>query len=240
MRRLLLVLALVGVVAVGLSFYMGWLHLGSDKADGKSNVTLSVDVDKFQEDRKKAVENMQDVGRHLKDKFAGASETSMDGTVVSVSGDKLTMTNKDGKEHSHALAAKVKVTCDGKACAAADLKAGMKIRVTTETADPHAATRIEALDKETAFASNSHDGKAVSITGDKLVMTNSKGEGQGEDEHTYALAADIKVTCDGKVCKAADLKPGMRVRVTTENAESLTATRIEALDSNREFEKGAL
>jgi hypothetical protein len=237
MKRLLLVLALVGVVAVGLSFYMGWLHLGSDKVDGKSNVTLSVDVDKFQEDRKKAVANVQDVGRHLKDKFAGAGETSMEGAVVSVSGDKLTMTNKEGKEHSHALAANVKVTCDGKACAAADLKAGMKIRVTTETADPHAATRIEALEKDTAFASNSHDGKAVSITGDKLVMTNSKGE--GEDEHTYTLTADIKVTCDGKVCKAADLKPGMRVRVTTENPESHTVTRIEALDSNRDFEKAA-
>ena len=75
----------------------------------------------------------------------------MDGTMVSVIGDKLTMSNKEAKEHSHALAANVKVTCDGKVCMAADLKAGMRIRVTTDAALPHAANRIEALDKNAAF-----------------------------------------------------------------------------------------
>jgi GH24 family phage-related lysozyme (muramidase) len=159
----------------------------------------------------------------------------MDGTVVSVGADKLTMADKEGKEHSHALAANVKVTCDGKTCTALDLKAGMRIRVTTDTTDQHAATRIEALDKDTAFASSSHDGKAVSITGVRIVMTNM----EGAEEHTYTLNADVKVTCDGKVCKTMDLKPGMRVRVTTENGEPHTATRIEALDSNRDFDKAA-
>jgi hypothetical protein len=56
MRRLLLVLVLIGVVAVGLSFFMGWLLIGSDPADSKPNIKLSVDVDKFQEDRKKVVD----------------------------------------------------------------------------------------------------------------------------------------------------------------------------------------
>jgi GH24 family phage-related lysozyme (muramidase) len=111
----------------------------------------------------------------------------------------------------------------------------MKIRVTTDDAARHAAARIEALDKDAAFASRSHDGKVVSITGAKLVMTNP----EGAEEQTYTLTADGKVTCDGKVCKAADLKPGMRVRVTTENAEPHAASRIEALDNHRDFEKGA-
>lgn len=235
MKPVFLVLVVVVVGIVGLGFYQGWFHIGSDKADGKSNVTLTVDKDKFQEDRKTAQEKVQEVGRQLKDKVTGPSELSMDGTVVSVSADKLTMTNKEGKEHSHTLAANVKVTCDGKTCTAADLKTGMRIRVTTDTADRHAAARIDALDKDTAFASSSHDGKAVSITKAKLVMTNMEGEG----EQTYTLTDDIKVTCDGKVCKAADLKRGMRVRVTTENAEPHTATRIEALDNNPDFEKGA-
>jgi GH24 family phage-related lysozyme (muramidase) len=235
MKRLLLVLVLVVAGIVGLGFYQGWFHIGSDKADGKSNVTLSVDTDKFQEDRKTAVAEVKDLGHQIKDRVAGPSQKTMDGTVVSVSADKLTMTNKEGKEHSHTLAANVKVTCDGKTCTAADLKPGMKIRVTTDTADRHAAARIEALDKDAAFANSSHDGQVVSITGDKLVMTNT----EGAEEHTYTLTADIKVTCDGKVCKAADLKPGMRIRVTTENAESRAATGIEALDNNRDFEKGA-
>ena len=151
MQRFLFLLVLVGIGVVGLGFYLGWFHIGSDSADGKSNVTLSVDEDKFREDRKTAAGNVQDLGRQLKDQVAGRSGKSMDGTVVSVSGDQLTLTRKDGQEHRHTLAANAKVTCDGKACLAADLKPGMRVRVTTENAQPHAATRIEALDTQRNF-----------------------------------------------------------------------------------------
>ena len=65
--------------------------------------------------------------------------------------------------------------------------------------------------KKDKIAGKSHDGRVVSITDAKLVMTNM----EGKEEHMHALTADAKVTCDGKVCKAADLKPGMRIRVTT-------------------------
>src|SRR5581483_4862309 len=143
MKAFLVVLVLLVAGVVGLGFYQGWFHLGSDKADGESNVTLSVDTDKFQEDRKTAMAEVKDLGHQIKDKVAGPSAKSMDGMVVSVSGDKLTMANKEGKEHSHALAANVTVTCDGKTCTVADLKAGMRIRVTTDDAAPHAASRIE-------------------------------------------------------------------------------------------------
>jgi hypothetical protein len=167
MKGFIFLLVLFAAGAVGLGFYLKWFQIGSDNADGKSNVTLSVDGDKFQKDRKTAVAKVEDVGHRMKDKVAGPSEKTKES-------------------------------------------------------------------KDAALMSNSHDGKAVSITGDKLVMTNT----EGAEEHTYTLTADIKVTCDGKVCKAADLKPGMRMRVTTENAESRAATRIEALDNNRDFEKG--
>lgn len=235
MQRFFFVAAIVAAGIVGIGFYQGWFHVGSDKADGKANVTLSLDTDKVKEDGKTAVANVQDVGRQIKDKIAGPTEKSMDGTVVSVSGDKLTMTNKEGKEHSHTLAANVIVSCDGKDCKTADLKPGMRIRVTTNALAPHAASHIEAIDKNAAFASRSHDGKVVSITGNKLVMTNM----EGKDEHICTLTADIKVTCDGKVCKTADLKPGMRIRVTSESADVHAATQIEALDNDREFKKGA-
>src|SRR5579871_5710218 len=125
MKGFILVLVLVVAGVVGLGFYRGWFHVGSDNADGKSNVTLSVDTAKFQEDRKTAVASVENVAHHTtKDKVAAPSDQSMDGTVVSVSADKLTMTSKEGKEHSHPLAAHVKVTCDGKTCTAADLKEG--------------------------------------------------------------------------------------------------------------------
>jgi len=151
MKRLLFLILLIGVGIIGLGFYRGWFQVGSDSADGKSNVTLSVNKDKFQDDKKEAVADVQGLGHKAKEKVAGSSEKSMDGVVVSASGDKLTMTDKEGKELRQTLAANVKITCDGKTCATADLKQGMRIRVTTENAEPHNATRIEALDNDRAF-----------------------------------------------------------------------------------------
>lgn len=76
---------------------------------------------------------------------------SHDGKVVSVKGNKLMMTNQDGKEHSHTIAAHATITCDGKVCKSSDLKAGMKIRVTSRTNDKDMMTVIEAIDKDASF-----------------------------------------------------------------------------------------
>lgn len=165
-----------------------------------------------------------------------AAEVSQDSThegkVVSITSEKLVMTGKDGKEHSHALDADAKLTLDGKSCQAADLKAGTRIRVTTGSADKSAVSRIEGLDKDRDFAANNrHEGKIVSIVGNKLVVTGAEGSA----EHACTLAANAQITCDGKVCKAADLKPGMRVRVTTSTGEPHAATQVEALDKNLKF-----
>ena len=217
MKQFLLVVAFIAVGIFGVGFYRGW---------------FSVNKEKIQEDKKAATENIQDAEHNIAARVEGTNKSTMDGTVVSVTSDKLTMTGKDGKEHSHALTATTKVTCDGKPCTVADLKAGTQIRV---TADRHSASRIEAIDKEAAFASK-HDGSAVTINGDTLVMKPTDGKG----EETYTIASGVKVTCDGKLCKASDIKPGMKVRVTTEGAEPKTATQIEALDKNRAFDEGIL
>jgi hypothetical protein len=155
MKRLFFLILLIGAGVIGLGFYRGWFQVGSDSADGKSNLTLSVNKEKFQDDKKEAEADVQGLEHKAKEKVAGPSEKSMDGVVVSATSDKLTMTDTEGKEHSQALAANVKITCDGKTCAAADLKQGMRIRVTTETAEPHHATRIEALDNNRAFEKSS-------------------------------------------------------------------------------------
>jgi hypothetical protein len=152
MKQVLVVLVLVAVGVVGLGFYLGWFHIGSENIDGKSNVTLSVNTNKIKEDKTTAVAKVQDVEHEIHDKVVGPGQSSMDGTVVSVSADKLTMTGKVGMEHSHPLAANVHVTLDGKVCVAADLKAGMRIRVTSDSAAPHTATRIEALETNRDFA----------------------------------------------------------------------------------------
>jgi hypothetical protein len=149
MKRLLFVLVLVAAGVAVLGYYREWYHFGSDSADGKSNVTLSVDTHKFQEDRKSAVAGVKNLGHKTEDKVAGKSH---DGKVVSITSSKLVMTNMEGEEEQmHALTADVKITCDGKVCQAADLKSGMRIRVTTENSAPHAATRIEALDNHAEF-----------------------------------------------------------------------------------------
>ncbi|MBC7851890.1 MAG: hypothetical protein IAF94_00495 [Pirellulaceae bacterium] len=62
-----------------------------------------------------------------KDDAAGDTHS---GVVVSAGEGKLTMTDKDGKEHSHDITADAKISCDGKECKLEDLKKGTSIKVT--------------------------------------------------------------------------------------------------------------
>lgn len=75
-----------------------------------------------------------------------------DGKVVSITGSKLVMTNHEGKECSHNVAADAKVTCDDVVCRTEDLKAGARIRLTTKPDDKQMAIKIESLKKHTEFA----------------------------------------------------------------------------------------
>ena len=160
-----------------------------------------------------------------------ADKATHDGKVVSITDDNLVMASKSGEEHSHTLSADAKLTLDGITCKIADLKPGMRIRVTTLGVDKSVASRIEGIEKNLDFASKFHDGKVVSINGDKLVMTDT----QGKEEHTCTLTADVKVTLDGKACKAADLKPGTKVRVSAPDSDKSVANRIEGIDKNPSF-----
>ena len=83
-------------------------------------------------------------------KKAPASNT-FEGKIVSMTGNKLVMRNKDGTAYSHTLAKDAKLTRDGKACKTDDLKAGAEIRLTTKKDDRNVATGIEWLtnNKET-------------------------------------------------------------------------------------------
>ena len=154
-----------------------------------------------------------------------------DGKIVSVTSGKLVMTGKDGKEHGHTVAAEAKVCCDGVACKLADLKEGLRIRVTTGDGD--VVTRIEALNRNERFEAqaDTQDGKIVSVTGNKLIMTDKDGK-----EASRTVTADAKVRCDGTACKLADLKTGQRIRVTTQDSDRTVITQIEALNKNEKFE----
>ncbi len=81
------------------------------------------------------------------------------------------------------------------------------------------------------------EGKLVSVTGDKLVMKGKDGK-----EHAYTLAPDAKISCAGKVCKVEDLKPGMRISLTTHKEDlkvvtKVSVTKVEALRNDRKDQK---
>jgi len=179
----------------------------------------------------------QNADQNVADRIEGIAQNSdfansrRDGKLVSITGNQLVMTSEQGREHSHTLTANAKLTLDGKACEAFDLRPGTRIRVTTEGADQIVANRIEGIDRNLNFAGNHYDGKVVSITDNQLVMTNA----QGNADRACNLTADVQVTCDGEACKSSDLRPGMRIRVTAESDDPNTAARIEALDRNLTF-----
>jgi len=71
-----------------------------------------------------------------------ADKNTHEGTVVSVSDGKLTMTGKDGTEHTHNVGATTEITLDGKEVKLTELKKGDKIKVTMGA--DRKVTKIEA------------------------------------------------------------------------------------------------
>jgi hypothetical protein len=72
-----------------------------------------------------------------------------EGKIAKIEGNKITMTDKDGKnEHTHTLAADAKIVCDGKECKLEDLKPGFRVVVTTKKGDAGTALRVEANSKD--------------------------------------------------------------------------------------------
>ena len=68
-----------------------------------------------------------------------------------------------------------------------------------------------------------HEGLVVKAGDGKLTMTDKDGKNQ----HTHDVAADAKISCDGKECKLEDLKKGTKIKVTTKKGDEKTALRIE-------------
>ena len=77
---------------------------------------------------------------------ARAADETAEGTVVKAGDGKLTIEDKDKKEHSCDVAKDAKITCDGKECKLADLKKGFKVKVTIDK-DKKVATKIDASSK---------------------------------------------------------------------------------------------
>jgi len=78
MKRIILVLVVVVAGVACLGFYLGWFHVGSESAGGKTHITITVDKDKIKEDEEKALKKVRDVGHQGKDKAAATTEKSAD------------------------------------------------------------------------------------------------------------------------------------------------------------------
>jgi hypothetical protein len=76
MNRLLLVLVLLLAGVAGLGFYRGWFSFSKDSTDHKTNMTLSVDRDKIQDDKETARERAQEFGSKVKEKVGAATDRS--------------------------------------------------------------------------------------------------------------------------------------------------------------------
>ena len=73
-----------------------------------------------------------------------------------------------------------------------------------------------------------HEGKVVKAEKGTLTMTDK----DGKKEHTHAIGADAKISCDGKDCKLEELKPGTMVKVTAEKkGDKVVVTKVEGKKS---------
>lgn len=81
-----------------------------------------------------------------------ATAKTFEGVVVGLSGDKLTTTCSEGKEHMHTLAKDAKVSCDGNTCKATDLKAGMHVTISEHRDDETVATAVESRPSKTVVS----------------------------------------------------------------------------------------
>jgi hypothetical protein len=64
------------------------------------------------------------------------------------------------------------------------------------------------------------EGTFVKVDGKMLTIKDKDNK-----EHSCEMAADCKVSCDGKECKASELKAGVKVKVTITDKK---ATKIQA------------
>jgi Cu/Ag efflux protein CusF len=76
-----------------------------------------------------------------------------------------------------------------------------------------------------APAADSHQGKVIETSADKLVMTDMEDKNQ----HPMEVPTSATVTRDGKKAKLTDLKAGDTITVTTDTKEGKSmVTKVEA------------
>jgi hypothetical protein len=74
--KMKLVLLLIVIVIIGV--FLGWFHFSSNSDAGKPNITVSVDKDKIEADKNKALNQMQDLRQKPADTTAVTTQKTQD------------------------------------------------------------------------------------------------------------------------------------------------------------------
>jgi hypothetical protein len=82
---------------------------------------------------------------------AGSATCSFEGKFVSIAGSPLVVESDHDAKTTYALASDALLTCDGKIGKEETLKAGRRIRVTTQKGNSNMVTGIEWLNKNPSF-----------------------------------------------------------------------------------------
>lgn len=82
---------------------------------------------------------------------ASSSPGSFEGKFISIAGNRLEVERDHAKKGSYALASDALMTCDGKVSKGESLKAGHRVRVTTQKGNTNMVTGIEWLNKNESF-----------------------------------------------------------------------------------------
>jgi antitoxin (DNA-binding transcriptional repressor) of toxin-antitoxin stability system len=149
---------------------------------------------------------------------------TMSGKVTKAEKDKVMFKDEANKEQTADVGADTKVTIDGAAGKAEDIKDGSTVTVTKKG---DTVTSIEAKKPTAAPPPPPPPAEAMTMSGkvtkaekDKVMFKDDAGK-----EQTAAVGADTKVTIDGKEDKAENIKDGMTVTVTKKGD---AITKIEA------------
>ena len=73
MKSLLFIVVLV-VALAALGFYRGWFQFSSSSQDSRTDITVSVDKDKMEQDKDSAVRKVEDLGQKAKPTTRRAQE----------------------------------------------------------------------------------------------------------------------------------------------------------------------
>jgi hypothetical protein len=76
MKTVLAVVAVLAIAVVAIGFWQGWFSFQTSKEDGKVHVDLSVNKDKFKQDKEKLRAKATDKTRAIKQKIASLREKS--------------------------------------------------------------------------------------------------------------------------------------------------------------------